>query len=159
MTPSPVCILYTQDVELTRRTKAFLRSLAQVRQVSDPTRLDAGLQQVGSALVMMDLRAKECRELIEQIHDELPEFLIIALGTPRSEPLRDAEQSGIYAAEDLQLDRRQIQSLVGRALDYLKALQENRDLRETPRSTRSRQMITSRPEIAADSGRLSSHSL
>lgn len=48
----------------------------------------------------------------------------------RSEPLRDAEQSGIYAAEDIQIDRRRFQALVGRAFDYLKLRQENRDLRE-----------------------------
>lgn len=131
MIPPPVCVLYTQDPELSRRVKAYLRTTAQVRHVSAADRLEPVLQQVGSALVMMDLRAKECHELIEQIQSEYSDSLIIALGTPRSEPLRDAEQLGIYAAEDLQLDRRRFQALVGRAFDYLKALQENRDLRET----------------------------
>jgi nitrogen-specific signal transduction histidine kinase len=131
MIPPPVCVLYTQDPELSRRVKAYLRTTAQVRHVATADRLEPVLQQVGSALVMMDLRAKECRELIEQIQNEYSDFLIIALGTLRSEPLREAEQLGIYAAEDLQLDRRRFQALVGRAFDYLKALQENRDLRET----------------------------
>src|SRR5207253_4446077 len=78
----------------------------------------------------MDLRASESRELLDQIQKEWPHILITALGTIRSEPLRDAEQSGIYAAEDLQLDRRRFQSLVARAFDHLRLLQENRDLRE-----------------------------
>jgi PAS domain S-box-containing protein len=131
MTPPSVCVLYTQDPDLSRRVKAFLRATAQVRHVAEPDRLDAVLQQVGPALLIMDLRAKESRDLIEQIQNEWPEILIIALGTPRSEPLREAEQSGVYAAEDLQLDRRRFHALIGRAFDYLKALQENRDLRET----------------------------
>src|SRR5256714_1712298 len=78
----------------------------------------------------MDLRAKECRDLLEQLEQDWSESLVIALGALRSEPLREAEQSGIYAAEDLQLDRHRFQTLVGRAFDHLEIMQENRDLRE-----------------------------
>jgi len=131
MTPPPICVLYTQDPDLGRRINAFLRATAQVRHVTEANRLDAVLQQVGPALLIMDLRAKECRDLIEQIQNEWPEILIIALGTLHSEPLRAAEQLGIYAAEDLQLDRQRFHALIDRAFDYLNALQENRDLRET----------------------------
>lgn len=134
MTPSPVCILYTQDLDLARRVKAYLRTMAQVRHVADADRLDAVLQQASPALCVVDLRAKESRDLLDQIQKEWPDVLITALGTLRSEPLRDAEQSGIYAAEDLQLDRRRFQALVARAFDYLKILEENRVLQET-RST------------------------
>ncbi len=55
--------------------------------------------------------------------------MIIALGVPRSEPLRDAEQAGIYAAEDVNLERRPFQALVGRALEHLRVLEDNRVLR------------------------------
>jgi PAS domain S-box-containing protein len=130
MISSPVCILYTQDQDFVRRVKAFLRTLAHLRHVADGDRLDAVLQQNSPALLMFDLRAKESRDLIEQVQTDWPEVLIIALGTPRSEPLRDAEQFGIYAAEDLELERPRFQALVGRAFDYLKIAQENRDLRE-----------------------------
>lgn len=130
MRPSPTSILYSQDTDLVRRIKAFLSSLAQVRHVVVADRLDAVLQQTGPALLLLDLRAKEARDLVEQIQDSWPEILIIALGTPRSEPLRDAEQSGIYAAEDLQIDRRRLQALVSRGFEHLRVLQENRELRE-----------------------------
>jgi PAS domain S-box-containing protein len=79
----------------------------------------------------MDLRAKECRELIDQIQNEHTGILIIALGVPQSETLREAEQYGIYAAEEIGLERRRFQALLARAFDYLKMSQENRDLRET----------------------------
>jgi PAS domain S-box-containing protein len=130
MIPSPVCILYSQDADLVRRVKAFLSALAQVRHVSSPDRLDAVLQQNSPAILVVDLRAKEARDLLEQIQVALPEVLIIALGTLRSEPLREVEQSGIYATEDLQIDRRRLQALVSRGFDHLRVLQENRDLRE-----------------------------
>ena len=67
----------------------------------------------------IDLRAKEARDLLDQVQKEWPEVLIMALGTPRSEPLREAEQSGIYAAEDLQLDRRRFQALVHARLSII----------------------------------------
>ena len=134
MIPLPVCILYTQDSDLVRRMKAFLRTMAQVRHVAEADRLDAVLQQTGPAVLIMDLRAKDCRDLIDQVQKEWPEILIIALGIVKSDPLREAEQFGIYAAEDLELDRHHFQALVARAFDYLKVLQENRDLRETSTS-------------------------
>ncbi|MDQ6626820.1 MAG: ATP-binding protein [Verrucomicrobiota bacterium] len=130
MMPSPVCILYTQDADLARRVKAFLRVLAQVRHVSELDRLDSVVQQAGPSLVLLDLRAKEARDLVTQLQQDWPEILIIAFGTPRSEPLREAEQSGIYAAEDVQIDRRSFQALISRAFDHLRVLQENRELRD-----------------------------
>src|SRR6266705_1358144 len=90
MTPAPVCILYTQDAELVRRTRAFLRTMSQVRHVSDPDRLESVLLQTGPSVLMMDLRSKECRELIDQIQNEQPDVLIIALGVGQSEALADA---------------------------------------------------------------------
>ena len=130
MNPTPICILYSQDADLARRVRAFLRLLAQMRHVSELDRLDAVLQQSGPAVLLVDLRAKEARDLLADLQREWPEILIVALGTPRSEPLRDAEQLGIYAAEDLQLDRRRFQALVSRAFDHLRLQQENRDLRD-----------------------------
>lgn len=130
MSPPAVCILYTRDPDLARRLKAFLRVLAQVRHVTELDRLDAVLQQSGPSILLLDLRAKDARDLIGQLQHEWAEVLIVALGTPRSEPLREAEQSGIYAAEDLQLDRRHFQALVTRAFDHLRLLQENRELRD-----------------------------
>ncbi|MFZ1220235.1 MAG: ATP-binding protein [Chthoniobacterales bacterium] len=130
MNPCPICILYSQDADLVRRVKAFLSALSQVRHVSSPDRLDAVLQQNSPAILVLDLRAKEARDLLEQVQAALPEILVIALGTLRSEPLREVEQSGVYAAEDLQIDRRRLQALVTRGFDHLRILQENRDLRE-----------------------------
>src|SRR5882757_5346588 len=130
MMAPPVCILYTQDPDLVRRVKAFVRSIAEARHVQDPSRLEVVLQQSGTALLMLDLRAREGRDLLDKVQKDWPDVLTIALGTVRSEPLRDAEQAGIYAAEDLQLDRRRFQALVLRAFDHLRVLEENRDLRE-----------------------------
>jgi PAS domain S-box-containing protein len=104
--------------------------MSPLRHVDRAERLEAVLHQSAPALLVVDLRADESRDLLDQIHREWPEVLIIALGTLRSEPLREAEYAGIYAAEDLELDRRRFQALVARAMDHLRVLEENRELKE-----------------------------
>ena len=149
MISPPICLLYSQDTDFVRRIKAFVGALAQVRHVSIPDRLDAVLQQTSPALLLLDLRAKEGRDLVDQIQEEWPEILMVAFGTPRSEPLRDAEQAGIYAAEDLQIDRRRLQALVARAFEHLRVLQENRELRDqaiVPGMAQPLQQIEAAPE-------------
>jgi PAS domain S-box-containing protein len=153
MNTTPFVILYTQDADLVRRTKAYLRNLAQIRHVTDADRLEPVLQQTGPAVLIMDLRAKESRELLGEIHDEHHDILIIALGVAHSEPLREAEELGIYAAEELGLDRRRFQALLERAFDYQKLLEENRDFRETSTMPRDRALTTGDPRPATGSGR------
>ena len=50
MMAPPVCILYTQDPDLVRRVKAFVRSIAEARHVQDPSRLEVS----GEALAIVD---------------------------------------------------------------------------------------------------------
>lgn len=129
------CVLYTQDPDFVRRARAYLRNQIEVRPVDNASRLDPVLRQQQPAVLLLDLRGRESQGLIEQVQVEWPEVLIIALGTPRSEPLREAENAGVYAAEDVNLERQQFQALVGRALDHLRLLEENRLLRAaTPRT-------------------------
>ena len=123
------CILYTQDPDFVRRTRAFLRSLTPVRHVGETDRLDAVLEQNSPALLLLDLRSRKSRDLLTQVQAEWTDVLIIGFGMLRSEPLRDAEHAGIYAAEDVNLERRHFQALVGRALDHLRVLEDNRVLR------------------------------
>ena len=148
MIPAPVCILYTHDPELVRRVRAFVRTMAQLRHVSETGRLEPVLEQTGPALLIVDLRAKESGELLEAIQANWSSIVIIGLGVARSEPLREAAQSGIYAAEDVQIDRPHFQALIGRAFDYLKLLQENQELREE--SASSRLPAPSRREVVPD---------
>ena len=132
MTPPPICVLYAQDADLIRRVKAFLSAVSELRHVAQPDRLETVLQQTSPAVLVLDIRAKEAAELLEQVQKEWPDVLIIALGVPRSDALREAEQAGVYAAEDVQLDRRRLQALVARAFEHLRVLQENRALRDQP---------------------------
>jgi hypothetical protein len=53
---------------------------------------------------------KTARDLVDQVQLDLARGVVHRARTTRSEPLREAEQAGIYAAEDLQLDRRRFQA-------------------------------------------------
>ncbi len=132
MSSASVCVLYTQDPDLVRRIKAYLRATAQVRHVAGADRVETVLEQADSALLIMDLRAKDSRELLDQIQTESRDVLVIVLGKLGSDPLREAEQSGVYAAEDIDIERRPFQALATRAFDHLQLLQENRDLKDEP---------------------------
>jgi nitrogen-specific signal transduction histidine kinase len=123
------CVLYTQDPDFVRRTRAFLRGLTPFRHVDQADRLDAVLQQNSPALLLLDLRARESRDLLAQVQAEWPNVLMIGFGMLRSDPLREAEQAGIYAVDEVDLERRHFQALVGRALDHLRVLEDNRALR------------------------------
>src|ERR1043166_7087913 len=136
MIPAAVCILYTHDPDLVRRVRAFVRTIAQLRHVSELERLEPVLEQSGPAVLIVDLRANEIRDLLEDIQSNRRDVIIVGLGVARSEPLREAEQSGIYAAEDVQIDRQRFQALLGRAFDYQKVVQENQELREESISVR-----------------------
>ncbi|MGI8889212.1 MAG: ATP-binding protein [Chthoniobacterales bacterium] len=143
---SASCVLYTQDPLFVRRTRAYLRSLTSIRHVSAADRLPAVLQQSRPALLLLDLRDHESRELLQQVQMESPDVLILGFGTLRSEPLRDARHAGIYVAEDVNLERRHFQSLVARALDHLRLLEDNRALRaESIRSSAGSAFVAREP--------------
>ncbi len=143
-----ICVVYSQDPDLVRRVKAFLRSVAEVRQVKAAERLDIVLQQSSPAVLILDLRAREARQMIEDVPGSWPEILVIALGILRSEPFREAEQTGIYATEDLELDRRPFQALIGRAFEHLRVRQEVRDMREETEAAPAQPRTAGRSETA-----------
>ncbi len=149
MISSAACLLYTQDLELVRRSRAYLRERALLRHVEQPDRLTAVLQQNNPALLLLDLRAREGRDLLFQIQHEWPDVVVIALGMPHSDPLRAAEECGAYASEDVDLERRRFQSLIDRALDHLQVLEENRALRQaiSPAATPALALV---PDRSAD---------
>lgn len=142
-----ICIIYSKDPELVRRAKAYLRTMAEVRQVNDPDRIEIVLQQSSPAVLVLDLRLRESLDLIGELGKSWPEVLMIALGTPRSEPFREAEQAEVYAVEDFELERRPFQALIGRAFDHLRVRQEVRDLREEAIAAGSSSLTLRRPEV------------
>ncbi|HEY2341463.1 MAG TPA: ATP-binding protein [Chthoniobacteraceae bacterium] len=148
-----ICIILSRDPELVRRAKAYLRPMAEVRWVEDPDRIDIVLRQASPAVLLVDLRARASGDLLRELSKNESEVLLIALGTPRSDPFREAEQAGIYATEDVNLERRSFQALFGRAFDHLRVRQEVRDLRDEMSAAASSQTSRRRSDpVAAGTG-------
>jgi len=132
------CLLYTQDAEVARRVKGFLGSAADTKLVADPAGLREAVDQNESALLLIDVCGAKALDLLSDLRATHPETLIIALGTPRTEPILEAEAKGVYATEDALSDGRSLEALVRRALDRLSLSDELRVLREkagTPASS------------------------
>lgn len=125
----PSCLLYTEDTEVERRVAALLYSICTVRRIETAERLDLLLRQTQRGLVIVDVRAPEALQLINQVSSHWKELMIIALGEPRSNPILQAQSMGVYTTEDLNPDRVRFQNEVSRALDHLNLMKENAVLR------------------------------
>ncbi len=131
------CYLYTQDEALARQICAYLASIAKVTVIDQARRLDR-IKPPGIAnLVLVDLVGADALELVGRLRLEYPDTLIIALGTPRSDPLLFAETQGVYATENRDLERKHFQSLIKRALEHLHLREENQLLKEEVAKTPS----------------------
>ncbi len=124
-------LLCTQDDSLARAVTAYAAAYAKVRRMPDISRLESLEEQSGPTLLFMDMRAPRALDAIAHLRETRPDILIIALGAPRSDPVREAQAIGVYATESTELDRERFQLLVGHAMDHLKLQYEVGLLRES----------------------------
>ena len=61
MTSRPVAVLYTQDPDLVRKIKAYLRIIAQIRHVANADRLVAVLEQSTAHLDLVEFDGETAR--------------------------------------------------------------------------------------------------
>jgi hypothetical protein len=130
MTVPPSLLVHTRDPELLRRIEGALPDRRDLHATGARAELERLLEHGGPALLLFDLRTSEARDLLPDLLRHHPDLLIIALGERRSDPALLAESLGAYAVEDVEVDRRRLHSLVGRALDHVTLQAENVQLRE-----------------------------
>lgn len=111
-----------------QRLTAFLKAMAQVISMDRVENLEATLPHAPHTIVVLDLRQNDSVKLLPRFRQEWHTAVVIALGLPRTEPMLAAEEC-IYAAEDINAERTQIQGLIARAMDYARVLNENQILR------------------------------
>jgi hypothetical protein len=128
------CWLYSQDPSWIQRVRGLLAFTAAVRHVDSPKKLEAALERGPAAVVLMDLQADGSHDMLPYLLKTWPQAVVIALGTPGSEPMLEADSLGVYAAEDLHAERQRLQALVSRAMDHLRLAQENRMLQQAARA-------------------------
>ncbi len=129
MKAPPPLLLHTRDPELKRRLCAILQAHGEPHCSEDRAGLEAACGRLAPAVLLLDLRLGEPRDFLPDFLRRFEGLAVIALGDPRSDPALVAESAGVYAVEELQADRRRIQNLVARAIEYLEVQVENDHLR------------------------------
>ena len=126
----PDCLLYSTDADLVRRVSAYASGMVRLHAITDAGEVRVGLSQWSAALLIVDLMCSEAEVIVRDALDEYPGVLVIALGTPRTDPALAAEAAGAFSVESRDVVRPRLQSLLRQADHCLRLMEENRFLRE-----------------------------
>ena len=119
-----LCMLYTQDADLSRRVGGFVGTTMEIKYTDQPRELRLALEHAGPSVLLLDVRSYRGQELLKEIADSWPEALLIVLGTPRTEPVLEARDLGVYAIADLRFDGPTMKSLVKQAMEHVRLRSE-----------------------------------
>lgn len=159
MMDGPPCLVYTRDTDLARRITGFTRSAMQIKQLQEPESLKLALQQSASSLLLLDVRGTGNLDLLREVTESWPETLVIALGSPRSEPILRARDLGVYAAVDPDFDGADFRVRIEQALTHLHLALEVRMLREKLAEQSASVAVARPPDAKHDAGLPLRHAL
>ncbi len=126
MKTMPSCILYSRDEELAARLARIASSVAALQAIGSQPELEQWLTQFGDTLLLADLRAPNCLEVLSDIKTRWPATVIIAMGADRSDPVLAAEWLDLFATIELESERRAFQTMLKNAIENLKLRQKTR---------------------------------
>lgn len=130
MSTVPESLIYSTDPDLVQRLVAYLSGVCRLNVSQNPAAVEGVLQRSSDVLFMLDLRAPRARDLLSGVLERSPTMVIIAFGTPRSEPFLEAEALRLFAVENLEADPDRLQRVVRHALMMNRLQCENRALRD-----------------------------
>ena len=137
MTAKKTCLLLSADATWTGRIVRSLPENITVRAFGERLPLESALERQSLQVVLVDLRGDQLLDAVRHIHGRWSSAIIIAFGTPGSDPFLGAEELSLFAVENLAVERHHLTAVVNRALAYLQTQQESRMLRmELERVTR-----------------------
>jgi nitrogen-specific signal transduction histidine kinase len=136
----PSSLLYSRDEELSGRLTRITTSIATIQPITDYSDLEQSLMQFGDTILLADLRAPNCLNVISTLSRERPDTVIIVLGTERSDPMLAAETLEPYAVCSLEPDRREFKALLKQAIECLALRQKNRILQDELQTLNARKM-------------------
>ncbi|MCK4564829.1 MAG: hypothetical protein KAU94_09165, partial [Verrucomicrobia bacterium] len=139
MKTMPSCILYSRDEELTGRLIRIASSVAAVQPIETQADLEQWFAQFGDTILLADLRAPDCLEVLSEIRTNWPMTLVIVMGADRSDPMLAAEWLEPFATIGLEPDRREFQSLLKQATECFQLRQKSRLLEDELAKLNARQ--------------------
>ena len=91
MNPLPQCTLYSRDEELVERLLRMAAPIAAIQPIESREDLEQWIAQFGDSVLLADLRAPNCLEVLTNIRRERPATVLIIMGADRSDPMLAAE--------------------------------------------------------------------
>ncbi|VGO16803.1 Sensor protein ZraS [Pontiella desulfatans] len=141
----PSCILYSRDDELTGRLIRISTSVVALQLIEEPVDLEQWIAQFGDTVLLADLRATNCLDMLASIRKEKPATIIIPIGADRSDPMLAVEWLEPFATLSLEPDRREFQTLLKQAVECLALRQKNKVLEEELATLNARK-VEQRPQ-------------
>jgi len=138
----PSCILYSRDEELTGRLVRIASSVAAVQPIAAQNELEQWFPRFGDTILLADLRAPNCLDVLSGIKADWPMSVVIAMGADRSDPMLAAERLDLFACTGLEPGRRDFQALLGHAVETLRLRQKTRLLERELMNLNARQAET-----------------
>jgi nitrogen-specific signal transduction histidine kinase len=126
----PSCILYSRDEDLIGRLIRISSSLAAVQPIERQDDLEQWFSQFGDTLLLADLRAPNCLEVLSEIKTTRPMTVIVILGVARSDPMLTAEWLAPFATSGLEPDRREFKALLKQAIECFTLRKKSRLLED-----------------------------
>lgn len=128
MKHTPPCILYSRDEEASERLIRISSHTAVLTPIATQNDLEQWFSQFGDAVLLADLRAPSCVEVLSVIRKEHPLTVIIVMGIERSDPMLAAEILEPFASIPLDLHYNEFQSLLNQAFECFTLRQKNKIL-------------------------------
>ena len=145
MNPLPQCILYSRDEELVDRLLRIAAPIAVIQPIEAQEDLEQWVSQFGDCVLLTDLRAPNCLDVLTHIRREKPATVLIVMGADRSDPMLAAEFLEPYAMTSLEPDRREFKSLLKQAAECL-ALRKKTVVLERELAAMNAQQAAPKPE-------------
>lgn len=142
MKPLPPCILYSRDKGLTDRIVRIASNIATVQPIQTQEELQQHFTQFGDVVLLADLRAPNCLDVLSEIKTSNPASVLVAMGADRSDPILTVEWLDPFATIGLEPDRREFQSLLRHALECFKLRQKTNLLEKELAKLNARQAET-----------------
>ncbi len=125
MTSLPSCILYSRDTELVNKLPRLGSNVAFIEPISTQEELEQRFMQFGDTVLLADLRAPHCLDVISGLKHERPLTIIIPMGVDRSDPMLAAEMMDPFCTLSLEPGSREFRVVLKQAVECLALRNKN----------------------------------
>lgn len=134
--------LFSRDAVLCERLRPLLEELVSLQICSSYYEFSRLMDRIGPGVVLLDIRLPEDAPELEDLGEQFPEHLFLALGNPVSTPMQDPAVQRMHAALDIRSAPSLIAKRVEMAQEFLDLKEENRRLAREAEALR----VTPSPE-------------